>query len=129
MKKVYVSGKFEDIKRVRRVYQKIEQAGLEIVYDWTTHQPIKPYGDNQELAQKYSTNELTGIAQADVFIYYCDEKGTTSLMEFGAALALKAKRGKPLVYAVGKMNDKSPWFFNKQVQRRDSIDEVIKEIS
>ena len=127
--KIYVAGKFEKKDLIHDVYRRIEELGHEVSYDWTIHKPIKPYSQNVETATQYSSNELEGITKCDVFIYLTDEKGTTLLMEFGAALILAKTRGNPLVYAVGEFNDKSPWFFNSLVKRKNSIDEVIKELS
>jgi len=127
--KIYVAGKFEKKDLIHDVYRRIEELGHEVSYDWTTHKPIKPYVQNTEIATQYSDNELEGIAKCDVFIYLTDENGTTLPMEFGAALILAKTRGNPLVYAVGEFNDKSPWFFNPVVKRKNSIGEVIKELS
>jgi len=126
--RIYVAGKFEKKDMVLDTYKKIKEIGYNVSYDWTKHKPIKPYLQNSKIAAQYSDNELKGIIESDVFIYMTDEKGTTLPMEFGAALALLKTKNRPLVYAVGKFNDKSPWFFNKLVNRRDSIDEVIKEL-
>lgn len=126
--KVYVAGKFEDKPLIRELQEKLNAAGHTLAYDWTTHKPIKPYAENQDLASQYSVNELNGIINSDVFIYLSHEKGTTLLMEFGAALALQKSRGKPIVYAVGDYNDRSPWFFNPLIKRRNTIEEVISEL-
>ena|SRR3989344_2389940 len=126
--KVYIAGKFEDRVKVQELYKIIGELGHKVAYNWTMHKPIKPYSQNQEMAQEYSDNELFGILDSDIFICLTHEAGTTLLMEFGAALILNRKTEKPLVYAVGKSNERSPWFFNSRVQRRDSIDEVIEEI-
>jgi len=126
--KIYVAGKFEDKAEVQELYKKIEELGHQVAYNWTTHKPIKPYSQNQEMARQYSDNELSGILGSDIFIFLTHEAGTTLLMEFGAALILNKKTGKPVIYAVGKFNDRSPWFFNSRVQRRNSIDVVIEEI-
>lgn len=127
--KIYVAGKFEKKDLIHEVYQKIKDLGHEISYDWTTHKPIKPYSENSEIAAEYCQNELEGISNCDVFIHLTNEKGTTLLMEFGAALSLAKVKNRPLIYAVGKFNNKSPWFFNPLVKRKNSIDEVINELS
>ena len=127
--KIYVAGKFDKKDLILDVYKRIEEIGHEVSYDWTTHKPIKPYSENSKIAAQYSNNELEGISKCDVFIYLTDEKGTTLPMEFGAALVLAKTRDKPLVYAVGEFNDKSPWFFSPLVKRKNSIDEVIEELS
>lgn len=127
--KIYIAGKFNKKDLIHDIYIKIKEIGHQISYDWTEHKPIKPYSENQKTAAQYSDNELKGIAECDVFIYLTDEKGTTLPMEFGAALILAKTKDKPIVYAVGEFNDKSPWFFNPLVKRRDCIKEVIEELS
>ncbi len=100
--------------------------GHEVSYDWTTHKPIKPYVENQDYAKEYSENELEGIANSDVFIYLTEkDKGTTLPMEFGSAIMPFKLNSKPIVYAVGFHNDLSPWFFNKYVNRRNTLGEVL----
>jgi len=123
--KIYVAGKFEKKELVLDTYQKLEALGHSIAYDWTKHKFIKPYLKNQQIASKYAQNELNGISNCDVFIYLADEHGHTLPMEFGAALALLNNKGKPIIYAMGKFNDLSPWYFNPLVKRVDSIDEII----
>lgn len=126
--KIYVAGKFEKKEQILEIYQKLRELGHTISYDWTTHKSIKPYQENQELAQQYSNNELVGITNCDLFIFLSDEKGTTLPMEFGAALILNKTKGKPIIYTVGEYNNKSPWFFQPAVKRRNSVEEVLNEI-
>ncbi len=125
--KIYVAGKFESKGMILEIYEKLKRAGHEISYDWTGHKNIKPYPENQDLGKQYSENEVRGILNADVFIYISHERGTTSIMEFGAALALKKRIGKPLVFVVGDCS-RSPWFFNVDVKRADSIEDVLEEL-
>ncbi len=106
--KVYIAGKFEDKETILNLHKKIKKLGHTLSYDWTTHKNIKPYLKNKETARQYAENELKGIVDCDVFIYLSHERGTTLPMEFGAALSLLKKTGKPLVYAVGEFNDRSP---------------------
>ena len=126
---IFVSGKFEDRKEIKNLLVRLENLGHKITYDWTDHIPIKPYIDNQELANKYCVNELEGILKCDVLIYLSDKKGTTLKMEYGAALIRSLIEKYPIIYAVGEYNDASPWFFHENTRRRDSIEEVIEEIS
>lgn len=127
--KIYVAGKFQKKDDILEVYEKVKELGHKISYDWTTHKNIKPYLENQEIASEYSNNELNGINECDIFVYLSDEKGTTLPMEFGAALILAQTKSKPKIYALGEFNDKSPWFFNKNVIRKNSIDDFIADIS
>ena|SRR3989338_4217408 len=127
--KFYVAGKFEKKEMILKIYEIIKEKGHQISYDWTVHKNIKPYLENKEIAKVYADNELKGIADCDIMIYLADEKGTTLPMEFGAALMSLKTKGKPKVYAVGTDNSKSPWFFNSLVQRKNSVDEVLKELN
>jgi len=126
--KIYVAGKFEDKERVLEIYKKIEELGHEISYDWTKHKPIKPYIKNQYLARTYSENELKGISESDIFIYLSNKGGTTLTMEVGAALMSSKTIGKPLIYAVGEFNAKSPWLFNERIKRVNTLEEVLKKL-
>ena len=122
---IYVAGKFEDKDLVRGVYRRIEDLGHTVAYDWTTHKPIKPYNKNPEMARHYSQNEQDAVATCDAFIAILDEKGTTLLLEIGAAIMAAKLNGKPSVFVVGPLNASSPWFFNSLVRRYDTIDEVF----
>lgn len=126
--KIYIAAKFEKKDLVLDYYQKLKALGHEVAYDWTVHKNIKPYLENQDTARVYATNELHGILDCDVFIHIPDEKGTTLFMEFGAALALCAIKNKPIIYAVGEFNSKSPWFFNSLVRRKATIEEALSEL-
>ena len=122
--KIYIAAKFEKKSEVLALYEKFKSEGHEIAYDWTTHKPIKPYENNQEIAKEYSDNELKAIENCEVFIYIADEKEMILPMELGAALMLNKATGKPQIYAVGGNNDKSQWFFNKGVIRVDSAEQI-----
>jgi len=125
--KIYVAGKFEEKERILEIYSKLKALGHTVAYDWTTHKYIQPYKENQNMAARYSENELTGISQSDVFIYLSHDQGHTLHMEFGAALILNKKFGKPTIFVIGDCS-KSPWYFNPRVKRRDSVEEVLAEL-
>ncbi|MBI4262064.1 hypothetical protein HY624_00890 [Candidatus Uhrbacteria bacterium] len=127
--RIYVAAKFEKKDMVRAMYAQIRALGHEITYDWTTHKFIEPYVEHEDIAQKYAENELAGIAACDVLIFISDEHGTTLPMEFGAASLRCFMTGKPIVYVVGEWNTKSPWFFASHVRRRETIEEVLKELT
>ena len=90
--------------------------------------PIKPYIDNQDLAQKYCKNELKGIMEADILLFLSHEKGTTLMMEYGAALMKNLINGKPRIYVVGEQNARSIWFFHPNVKRVDSVEGALEDI-
>lgn len=126
--RIYVAAKFEKKDVVREIYAQLRALGHEITCDWTTHEFIKPYIEHQETARKYAESELAAIAACDVLIFISDEKGTTLPMEFGAASLRCFMTDKPVVYAVGAWNAKSPWFFASHIRRRDTVDEVLLEL-
>lgn len=127
--KIYVAGKFEEKDIVLEIYQKLEEMGHSVSYNWTTHNNIKPYSKNQKIASQYAQNELNGILDSDIFIYLTNKTGHTLFMEFGTALANLKITGKPQIYAFGKHNVDSTWFFNPLVKRIDTLDEVIEAIA
>ena len=125
--KIYLASKFGKKEEVRSIYENLKEKGHSVSYDWTTHDNIRPYVENQDQAAVYSENELIGIVECDVFIHLSDP-GNTLPMEFGAALILAKKVGSPIVYAVGPNNNKSPWYFNSLVRRREAVSEVLDEL-
>ncbi len=127
--KIYVAAKFERKDMVHAIYAKLRAMGHEISYDWTAHRMIKPYEEHQAEAAGYAENEFEGIAGSDVVILITDERGTTSLLEVGAAAMLHKVTGKPVVYAVGGYNARSPWYFTGHVRRMDTIEEVYADLA
>jgi len=125
---IYVVAKFEKKDFVHEVYRKLEAQGHHISYDWTTHKPIKPYVENQNQARIYGENEIQAIQNSDVIIAFPDETGGTLFLEIGAGIILNATQGKPKVYVVGQYNAKSPWFFSRFVERRDTLKQVLEEL-
>jgi len=126
--KIFVSGKF-DREKIKELMKQIEGLGHTITYDWTYHIPIKPYINNQALAQTYCKNEIKGIMDADLLFFLSHEQGTTLMMEYGAALAKNLIDGKPAIYVIGKHNSRSPWFFHPNVKRIDDVEQALKEIA
>ena len=86
--KVFVSGKFEDGKNVRKLMDKIENLGHTITYDWTK---------DEENAEGYpiinTINDTRGVQICDTyvgrFIETNNYKG--ALVEFGIALGLEKR--------------------------------------
>lgn len=128
--KAYVAGKFERKDEVHKIYDKLEEIGINVAYDWTKHNGVKPYKDNQEQCRTYSENEINGIIDSDIFIFLSNPEraGTTLMMELGAAIALSKSRGKPKVYAIGECTDTSPWFFNENVTRANVLEDIIESL-
>ena len=127
--KIYVAGKFEQKQQVIQLQAKLASKGHTISYDWTTHKSIKPYIQNQAQAKIYADNEIQAIKESDIFIAFLDVKGTTLLLEIGAAIANHHNKGKPKVFLIGELATKSPWFFTEHVSIKETVDEVLTELN
>lgn len=127
--KAYISAKFQNQDEVRRIYKLLEEKGHSIVYDWTTHVPIKPYIHHPEMARQYSVEESDGILNSDLFIHLTvEEKGTAMFIELGIAIALQLKAGKPKIYVVGEHNARSTFYFHPTIIRKNTIEEVLEDL-
>ncbi|MBS3172357.1 hypothetical protein J4438_02145 [Candidatus Woesearchaeota archaeon] len=126
--KFYIAAKFELKEQVREIYGILHNLGHEITLDWTTHLPIKPYGQNQEIAKKYTAEDIDGIRKADVFILLSkDATGTGTFVELGSAILSNLNNGKPLVYVIGE-DTTSMFYFHPSVKRRKNLNEILKEL-
>ncbi|MBR9702288.1 hypothetical protein GOV13_05200 [Candidatus Pacearchaeota archaeon] len=127
--KIYVATTFENKEKLLEIHKKIKEMGHEIAYDWTTHKPIKPYDKNKDLAIQYSSKDIEGVDNCDIFILISNEKISPGMhTEFGAAIFSNMKYGKPLIYVVGEHTSNSIFYFHPSVKIVDSVDEVISEI-
>jgi hypothetical protein len=126
--KIYVAGKFENKPRVQALQAQLMEMGHTISYDWTQHVGIKPYNENMAQARIYANNEIQAIKNSDVFIAFIDAKGTTLLLEIGAALMQHANTGKPKIYLIGALAKSSPWFFTDHINIKESPQEILTEI-
>ncbi len=126
--KIYIAARFGKKQEVRNLYELLKERGHEITLDWTTHEFIKPFEDNQEIAEKYSVEDIEGVRNSDVFILLTDEAGTGMYVELGAAIFSNIEFGKPKIYVIGEYTSRSMFYFHPSVNRRKSIEEVLEEI-
>jgi hypothetical protein len=126
--KFYIAGKFEEVDQIHQLFKRVQAAGHEISYDWTTHIKSKPYIEHVDRIRTYAENEMQAILDSDVFIYLTHERGTTLHMEYGAAITKKKLGGDIKIYAVGKHNARSPWYFNPLATRVDTVDQVFADL-
>jgi hypothetical protein len=69
--------------------------------------------------KKYSTEDITGVLNCDVFILLTNKEiGSGSSTELGAAIALNASSKKPKIYVVGKAIGKNIFYFHPCVNIR-----------
>ncbi|MBI4094684.1 MAG: hypothetical protein HY435_00625 [Candidatus Liptonbacteria bacterium] len=127
-KTIYIAARFGEKDNVREIYERFTEKGHRVVGDWTNHKPIKPYQEHGELAREYAIEDIEAAANCDVFILLSSEAGTGMYIELGAAMAQKIAYGKPEIYVVGKHLNRSMFYFHPTVNRRQNIDEVIREL-
>lgn len=124
--KVYVAADFERKEEVRQIHERLKQMGYDISFDWTTHKPISPFSQNKEMAIQYSTEDLEGARNSDIFIML-HGNGKTKFIEFGIVLERHKKEGKPVIYVVGHP-DQNMVYSQTYVRIRDNIENVYHEL-
>lgn len=127
-KTAYVSARFALKEDVKKIYSEIKNLGYSIPWDWTEHDPIKPYSENTKLAQEYSIEDIEGSRKSKLFIMITDEAGTGMHTELGAAIVGAMEDKEKLIYLIGGNLDRSVFFFHPTIKRRRTIEEVIKEL-
>jgi len=127
-KKVYIASRFDRKLKVAELYERFKKLGYEVAVDWTVHKPIKPYEENIIPAWQYSVEDMKGIIDCDLFILLTDKEGTGIYAELGAAIFSNLEHGKPKIYVIGDYTSNCMFYFHPSVNRRKTIDEVIKEI-
>ncbi|MBD3155971.1 MAG: hypothetical protein GF368_04950 [Candidatus Aenigmarchaeota archaeon] len=127
--RIYVASKFENQDKVQEIYKKLRKNGYKIIYDWTKHEPIKPYKENPEKARDLSEKEVVAVKDADVFILLTTEKVDRGMhVEFGTAIISNLLTGKPRIFVLGEFNDRSTFYFHSTVNRVGTIEDVIEEL-
>lgn len=127
-KKVYIAGRFGRQEEVRRIQELFKKKGYAIAVDWTTHKPIKPYGEHQELSKQYAIEDIEAAAHSDVFVLLSDDAGTGMYIELGAAITNYTKFGKPKIFVLGTFLERSMFYFHPSINRRRTIEEILEEI-
>lgn len=127
-KTAYVSSRYAMKDHVREIHAKLEAIGYSISGDWTRHESVKPYEENQELCAEYSEEDMRDAINSGVFILISDKAGTGMHTELGGAIANNIIFKEPLIYVIGDHLDSSMFFFHPSVRRRKTIEEVIEEL-
>jgi hypothetical protein len=123
--KFYVAARFGKKEEVKRIYEMLMGLGQEIVYDWTEEDPVKPYGENEELANEISVRMINASESCDVFVLISDEAGTDMYGELGSAITSE-KPGR--IYVIGDFLDRSKLFFHPNVKRMKTIEDVLEDL-
>jgi hypothetical protein len=127
--KVYVAAPFERKAEVLNLYRILKKRGHSVSFDWTVHKKIKPFTENLELAKKYSSEDIDGVKDSDVFILLSEREGCRGMhVELGAAIMSNVKSGKPAIFIAGDHNSGSLFYFHPCVKRRETVKQVLEEI-
>jgi hypothetical protein len=126
--KFYVAARFEDKDLIKKIHKKILLKGHEIVGNWLEHKFVKPYEKNQKLSAEYSLADISAVLDCDIFVVLADSEGRGKIAEFGAALAANKTLGKPKIFVIGKTNTDFMFYFHPAVNRRQNIDDILKEV-
>lgn len=128
--KIYVSSKFSNRDEVKKVQKKCIGYGHTIIEDWTNNTNSYPCSQSVESARQNALSNYTSIRQCDAFIYLTSEQyGAGSSTEFGIALGLRERNGRPDIYVVGQFIDENTFFFHPLVKRKYLISQVLSELS
>lgn len=127
--KVYVAAKFSDKKRVKSCYGLLKAAGHTITHEWIHNEPSYPFHTNPAFTAQCATEDINAVLVCDVFILLTNtEPSMGASAELGAAIAAYHILKKPRIFVVGPHFDSNFCFWHPVVSRRDSIDEVLKDI-
>lgn len=135
--KIFISGQIDDSTSIKRLLDIAVSNGHEITHDWTKTDTFM--GDestklaNLKESEQRAFKDIKGVIDADVYILSSDNEnvGKGMYVELGAALALRQAGVKdaPDVYIIGSLNHMSIFYLHPLVKRRESIEDVLDEIS
>ena len=138
MAQVFVSGQINDLSYVRAVQAQFVASGHVITHDWTrietgnkmlTGRQAK--FDNPDEASKRANADMTGVVDCDVYVICTnnEDMGKGMYVELGGALALNVATGVPKVYLLGDRKHATIFYFHPSILLRETVDEIIKEIT
>ena len=126
--KIYVATRFGRKDEVKKIYKKLIDNGHEISADWTVHQNMRPYENNERISEEYAIKDIEGVKNCEAFILLSDEGGQGMFVELGTAILSNLLYGRPKIFVVGEHNSNCLFFFHPSVMRKNSIEDVLKEL-
>lgn len=128
--KIYVSAKFDDKERVKKVYDLLQQAGHTITHEWIHNKAAFPFSEHKEFTARCATEDIQGVLDADVFILLSNAQPSMgSSAELGAALASCITFKKPSIFVVGPHFDTNFAFYHPTVTLVESVEQVLQAIN
>jgi len=129
--KVYVASRFSNREKVKNVMELFRKRGHEITVDWTSHKDLGDRGflGNEKVAEKYAKEDIDGVRNCDVFVLLTTaDIGAGMHTELGVAILSNILFGKPRIFVVGEHLNNCVFYFHPVVERRKSVEEVLREI-
>lgn len=125
--KVFVSGQLKEKERIRAVYTKLAELGMELTHDWTTTDTMGNYSQNPQEAGRRAALDIQGVCDADAYLLMTDneESGKGMYAELGAALALATVNDAPVVCVVGPKNHESVFYYHPLVHHFADVDSCL----
>ncbi len=130
--KFYIAAYVREKRRVNEIHRKLKRLGHEITVDWTKNDApkLKSRDRLSESTKAIATRDMNGVLDCDIFILLSDPAhGRAKYVELGAAIASFIKKGRPLVYILGKKNNQSVFYYHPAVKRVTCLDEIIGEFA
>ncbi len=125
--KIYIAARHALKKEIAEVYELLELRGHFITNKWTEQKSIKPYQEHRKEAQQYIAEDLAGITNADVVIFYSeyspDARGC--YIELGYALSQAESRSDLQIYVIEPGDNPSMFFFHPKITIVKDINEIV----
>ncbi len=127
--KVYIASKFKDKEKVKKLNKLFREKGYELSGDWTNHVQVRPYNKEPKRSKDYSIEDAAAVKDSDIFILLTNEEGGTgSSTELGVAISSNLILGKPKIYVVGEHVGVNMFYFHPSVNKKKTIEELLKEL-
>lgn len=128
--KIYVSAKFDDKERVKKVYDLLQQAGHTITHEWIHNKAAFPFSEHAVFTTRCAVEDIQGVLDADVFILLSNAQPSMgSSAELGAAIASFITFKKPSLFVVGPHFDTNFAFYHPAVTMVESVEQVLAAIN
>ncbi len=126
--RVYVAASFEQRDEVRKMYDRLREAGHSITADWTTHSEITSLespAEREELKRQYAIEDTEGVTSATVYVLMIGErKSTGAHIELGVALGAGIKR----ICLVGTPDGSQLFYSHPAITTFPDIDSFLESL-
>jgi nucleoside 2-deoxyribosyltransferase len=119
IKQVYVGSSLHNGERARQLMDRLEQEGIQITYDWTTHGQVY----SEEELTKLGALEEKGVLDCDVFLLVLPGRNGTHF-EFGLAHG----KGKHIVMLEEVEVEQKTFYYLPGIARYKTEDDVVQHI-